>query len=82
MLTKDLKKGTMVQLRNGWKAKTMGSARNSTTVCEVYGFVTECGSVYTHDIVGYVDDAGNYKADLEYSKGQLKCRDSVRLMGW
>lgn len=82
MKTSEIKKGTKVQLANGWKAKTMGSARNTTTVCEVYGFETECGSVYTHDIVGYWDEQGNYKTDLEYSKGQIKCKEMASSMGW
>ena len=82
MLTKDLKKGTMIQLRNGWKAKTMGSARGTTCVCEVYGFCTEAGSIYSHDIIGYWDESSNYHADLEYSPGQLKCKKMTKAMGW
>ena len=73
MLTKDIKKGSMVALRNGWKAKTLGSARNTSTFCEVYGLYTESGSVYSHDIVA-VEVDGQWVADIEYSKGQLKCK--------
>jgi hypothetical protein len=86
MLTKDIKKGTKVQLRNGFTAKTMGSARGATCVCEVFGaeqgFFNECGSCYSHDIVGYWDENSNYHTDLEYSPGQLKCKKMSRSMGW
>ena len=75
MLTKDIKKGTMVMLRNGWKAKTLGSARNTSCFCEVYGLYTECGSVYSHDIVGVQIDDGSWVVQIEYSKGQIKCRE-------
>jgi hypothetical protein len=82
MLTKDLPKGTMLLQRNGWKAKTMGSARGTTVVCEVYGDFTECGSIYTCDIVAYQDKDGNWKRDLEFTKSQLKCREMINSMGW
>lgn len=74
MLTKDLKKGTMVQLNNGWKAKVIGSARGHTTLCEVYGFCTEMGSVYTTDIVGYWEADGTYKSDIELTESQKKAK--------
>jgi hypothetical protein len=48
---KDVRKGTMVILRNGWKAKVEDNATNrSTRMCTVYGTFTEMGSVYSTDI--------------------------------
>ena len=82
MLTKDLKKGTRITQRNGWEAKIVGSARGTTTLCEVYGFCTEMGSIYTHDMTGYYDEQGNYKTDIEFTKSQLKCKEMTRSMGW
>ena len=76
------KKGYRVMQRNGWEADVIGSARGTTTVCRVYGFVTECGSIYTHDIVAYKDANGEWKRDLEFTPGQLKCREMVKAMGW
>ena len=48
---RDLVKGLRVRLANGWEATLLDSQRNaSTRLCEVYGFVTESGSVYARDI--------------------------------
>lgn len=80
MKTSELKKGTRVQLANGWEADTLGSARGTTTVCQVHGLCDEAGSVYTHDIVAYKDEQGNWRNDLEYSLGQLKCKKMVKSM--
>ena len=74
MLTKELKKETRVLLRNGWEAKTLGSARGTTTLCEVYGIVTEMGSVYSHDIVKYQNENGGWDVISGYQPCQLKCR--------
>mgnify|MGYP006294285893 CR=1 FL=1 len=54
---KNVKKGTKVILRNGWKAKVEDNTVNQhTRVCTVYGDYTEMGSVYTTDIVeAYID---------------------------
>jgi len=82
MKTKDIKKGTKVQLRNGFKAVTMECARKSTTCCEVDGYVKECGSVYTSDIVGYWDAENNYHTDIEYSDSQIKTKKYVNSMKW
>ena len=77
------KKGYRVMQRNGWEADVLGSARGTTTVCQVYGFETECGSIFSHDIIGYKDKVtGDWKYDLEYTPGQIKCREMVRSMGW
>jgi hypothetical protein len=57
MLTKELKKGMVVRLRNGWLAKCLSDLRTYTPVCEVVGFETESGSVYAHDMMQvYVSD--------------------------
>lgn len=77
------KKGYRIKQRNGWEADVIGSARGVTTLCRVYGFETECGSIYTHDIVAYKDPAtGNWKTDLEFTPAQKNCKDQVRAMGW
>jgi hypothetical protein len=49
---KDLKKGTRVQLRNGYDADLADNlVTRQTRFCTVYGQYTEMGSVYTSDIV-------------------------------
>lgn len=76
------KKGYRVMQRNGWECDVLGSARGTTTVCRVYGFETECGSIYTHDIAAYKGSDGNWHRDLEFTPAQIKCREMVVAMGW
>ena len=77
------KKGYRVIQRNGWEADVIGSARGTTTLCRVYGFETECGSIYTHDIMAYKDPVtGEWNRDIEFTPAQLKCREMSRSMGW
>lgn len=54
MLTNDLKKGDFVRLRNGWIARLEDNMRGATRVCTVWGFETEMGSVYAHDMVSHI----------------------------
>jgi hypothetical protein len=55
MKTNDLKKGQRVRLRNGWYATIADNAKGNTRMCEVEGHYTETGSVYSHDIMLYLD---------------------------
>ena len=82
MLTKDIPKGTRVLLRNGWEAKTLGSARTAAVLCEVYGYETECGSVYGHDIMRYEDDNGIWQDITGYTPCQIKSKEMNSTMGW
>lgn len=48
---KDVVKGSRVKLANGWEADVMDNRVNGITrMCNVFGFFTEMGSVYTNDI--------------------------------
>lgn len=78
MFTNELKKGTRVQLRNGWKATIMDNGRGNTRICEVEGFCTEMGSVYSHDIV-QVLPSGDL---VEHTPAQLKLRTQVAAFGF
>ena len=51
VVTNDLKKGDLVMLRNGWQARIADNRKGDTRLCTVYGFETEMGSVYSHDIM-------------------------------
>jgi hypothetical protein len=78
--TNDIKKGTRFRLRNGWEATMKDNARGNTRIAEVYGWETEMGSVYAHDIVR-VQINGVWEI-VEHTEAQLKLRDRVRdLMG-
>lgn len=71
MKTNDLKKGMMVILRNGWKAKIEDNRKGNLRLATVYGMYTEMGSVYSHDIVSYVDEMG-FMHDIEHTPAQEK----------
>jgi hypothetical protein len=60
MQTNDLKKGVRVQLRNGWQATMQDNKKGNSRLATVYGFVTEMGSVYAHDIVSFQDVNGEW----------------------
>tara|TARA_Y100000004_G_C8781048_1_gene354975 strand:+ start:208 stop:516 length:309 start_codon:yes stop_codon:yes gene_type:complete len=71
MKTNDLKKGMKVLLRNGWEARIEDNRKGNTRLATVYGFYTEMGSVYSHDIVSYVDENG-FMHDIEHTPAQEK----------
>ena len=80
MKTNDLKKGTSVQLRNGWKADLVDNMKGNTRCANVFGDFTEMGSVYAHDIVAYKDTQGVWQYDIEYTPAQLNCRKMNRAL--
>ncbi len=73
MFTNDIKKGTRVELRNGWQATMMDNKKGNVRTAEVEGIYTEIGSVYAHDIVMVQTDS---EADtweiVEHTKAQIK----------
>lgn len=84
MVTNDLKKGDKVLLRNGWNAQIEDNMKGNTRLCTVYGYCTEMGSVYSHDIM-YLYDGGNAltmevaketcpKVAIEHTPAQLKVK--------
>jgi len=82
MKTNDLKKGDTVILRNGWKADLMDNKKGTIRDAKVYGTFTEVGSIYAHDIVGYMDKDGNKQSDIELTQSQTKCWDYNRELGF
>lgn len=75
MKTNDLKKGAIVMLSNGWKARIEDNMKGNTRLATVYGFFTETGSVYAHDIVK-VDIDGQW-CSIQHTPAQLKLRSRV-----
>ena len=69
--TDDLKKGSMILLRIGWKAKLEDNGHGSIRYAEVYGDYTESGSIYSHNIVGYYLKGKLHK--VKYTESQKKC---------
>ena len=76
MKTNELKRGVRILLRNGWEAVLMDNLKGNIRMAEVYGYCTEIGSVYSHDIFRYADENGNWH-DVEYTPAQLKLRKTV-----
>jgi len=82
MLTNDIKKGTRIQLRNGWYATMADNKRGNIRMAEVEGIVTEIGSIYAHDIIyAWVD--GERKV-IELTKAQVKMEiaENKKLKWW
>jgi hypothetical protein len=72
-----LQKGDWVMLRNGWAAQ-MVTVRGNRPTAEVYGYVTEIGSVYAHDIMYQTDvKDGKYVARIRHTPAQLKLKRAV-----
>lgn len=77
---KEVKKGDRVRLANGWEADMMQPGNRTTPLAKVYGFVTEMGSVYGHDIA-FVK-RGEEWLPVEHTKAQLKCKEFARVAGF
>ena len=77
MLTKELVKGQRVRLRNGWEAvltRKPGSVIAEARVF-VFGYVTEVGSVYCHDIIhAQAQDGFGAWVRVRHTPAQLRCR--------
>jgi hypothetical protein len=78
--TNDLKKGTRVQLRNGWFATMADNARGNTRLASVEGYVTETGSIYAHDIVRA--QVANSWVTVGHTKQQELLRDRITQFGY
>lgn len=83
--TRDLKKGDMIRLRNGWKARIEDNNRRGLTrICTVWGIETEMGSVYAHDIVSLIKVPGSVDEpeqveQITHTESQLKLKKSIEL---
>lgn len=83
MKTNELKKGVRVKLRNGWEADIADNAKGNTRMAKVYGFETEIGSVYSHDIVlaqSPID--GKSWVKVEHTPAQIKLKASLAAVGF
>ncbi len=80
--TNELKKGTWIMLRNGWKAELWDNMKGNTRVANVYGDFTEAGSVYSHDIMAWGRGPGQIIHPVEHTKAQLKLKKKVEAMGF
>ena len=75
MKTNDLKRGARVMLANGLEADIMDNMKGNTRLARVYGFETEIGSVYSHDIVQ--TRIGDEWFPVEHTIDQDKLREQL-----
>ena len=80
MKTNEIKKGARIKLRNGWEADMADNMKGNTRMAKVYGFETEIGSVYAHDIVAV--KVANEWVTVEHTPAQIKLRGSVGVFGF
>jgi len=80
MKTNELKKGQLVKLRNGWEAEIADNMRGNRRMAKVFGYHTETGSVYAHDITEYFDGGEMVWVDVTHTKAQLKLKEQVNAM--
>lgn len=78
MKTNDIKKGARIVLRNGWYGTMKDNARGNTRIAEIEGYVTEMGSVYSHDIVQAMNVGETEWQAVEYTPAQEKLRKLVQ----
>ena len=77
MKTNELKRGDDILLSNGWKATIWDNAKGNRRMAKVFGWETEIGSVYAHDIAWMLDKEGVPLAAIEHTKEQNKLRVMV-----
>ena len=82
MLTNEIKKGTWIMLKNGWRAQIMDNARGDIRMADVYGFAHEMGSIYATDIAFVADEQGDEIATVEFTEKQLKSKRLRAAMGF
>ena len=75
--TNELKKGTWVVLRNGWKAEIYDNMRGNTRMARVYGDFDEIGSVYSHDIMKWGATEDTIVHPVEHTQAQKKLKMEV-----
>jgi len=73
--TNELKKGDKVRLRNGWDAEIMDNMKGNTRLAKVFGFYTEIGSVYSHDILYCT--SGLTRIEITHTPAQLKLKTQI-----
>lgn len=70
--TNELKKGDMVLLHNGWRATIQDNKRGNIRTATVYGYYTETGSIYAHDIKYKITETGLVPIELTEKQKNVK----------
>jgi hypothetical protein len=80
MFTNDIKKGTRIQLNNGWFATIEDNKRGLIRMATVEGIYTEMGSIYVYDIYRVHID-GDWEF-IELTPAQIKKKKNIQSMGF
>lgn len=59
-----------------WVAIIEDNMRGNTRMAKVFGFDTEIGSVYAHDMIAYEDENGEWQP-IEHTPAQIKLKKWV-----
>jgi hypothetical protein len=70
MFTNELKKGTIVILRNGWRAILEDNKKGNIRDATVEGFYSERGSIYGHNIISAIVDGNT--VTVQHTPAQKK----------
>ena len=81
MLANDMRKGDEGRLLNGWKFRIEDNRKGLSRLATVWGYETEIGSVYVHDIA-YVDTLDGRRERIELSKAQAARVAAIRAAGF
>ena len=71
MLANNMRKGQTGTQVNGWKFEIMDNKKGNIRLAKVYGFETEIGSIYIHDIASVDMPDGNTEP-VEFTPAQAK----------
>lgn len=79
MKTNELKKGTRIELANGWRATLKDNAKGNVRMALVEGTYTELGSIYSHEIAYYMTGDGPTGEwhKVEHTPSQLRLKKLV-----
>ena len=75
----DIKKGDIGYLKNGWKFEMFDNKKGNIRMAKVYGYATEIGSIYAHDIAHIEKDGVDIPVDASRYQDQT---DMIRNLGF
>ena len=78
MFQNDMRKGQTGYLKDGVRFRIEDNKKGNIRMATVYGFATEMGSIYTHDIASLEVDGKS--EPLEQTPAQAK--QSARIQSW
>ena len=81
MFTNDIKKGTRIQLLNGWYGTMEDNKRGLIRMATIEGIYTEMGSIYAYDIYQAQNEDGHW-VKVEHTPVQLKKKEDIQSMGF